>query len=127
MSSVPRGTHPDDYREGIEFDTEQMLGWWKEYTAEAGERTVPKAIEYGSSDLKIMGAAMAELFGLEGIDEAERNLRGQQAAIAFYMQGKIGRIISSLADGKPIPEDHEFDIFVYAVMLRRLRLTGQWP
>jgi hypothetical protein len=112
--------------EGIEYDAQEMLKWWDAYMHQCGVATVPKAISYGSEDLKIMGASMASLLRIEG-DDQERAIRGQQAAIAFYMLGKIGRIISALRDGTPIPPDHEYDLLVYAAMLRRIRENGSWP
>lgn len=117
-----------DRQEGIEFDASQMAEWWDKYSAEMRDRTVPKAVAYGSADLRIMGNAMAELLpGLEGADHDERAKIGQMAAVSFYILGKVARQISAFSDGRMPPEDHEFDMSVYGFMQRRIRETGRWP
>lgn len=101
----------------------EILEWWRNTSETDAQRTIPKLIEYGSSDLKIMGAAMRELLDNgEQLDEAT----GIELAIGFYLLGKIARIFGAARDGKRASDDTLFDTTVYSMMLRRVREFGEW-
>lgn len=118
-------------REQFDLDSAiaRLEGWWADHAHNATKRTVPKAIEYGSSDIDLMGAAMASMMRgeLAGATDAERLQFGRYAAISFYALGKIARIFGALEQGKLPHPDSEFDLEVYAIMLARVRETGGWP
>lgn len=97
--------------------------WMEKHHAELRTATAAKADEYGSLDLKMMGATLAQVMPGLADDEATQ----VQAAIAFYALGKISRVFSALAEGKPAPTDSWLDLEVYALMAQRVLETGQWP
>lgn len=94
--------------------------WWLEHARREIEATLPKVEEYSASDLNIMGAALEEM------GQAPVNA-GVEAAIAFYVLGKVSRLVGGLSEGKVPSEDSWFDIGVYARMAQRVRETGGWP
>ncbi len=78
-----------------------------------------KAKEYGSADLEVMGAAMAELLGLHH-DE------GVEAALAFYILGKVSRAFGAIKMGKIPSDDTWHDVTVYSLMIRERRLRDNY-
>ncbi len=101
------------------MNEEELRGWWLEKAIEEVEATIPKAVEYSSSDLEVMGAAMEAM----GVPEGS----GVEAAIAFYALGKVARAVGALASGQRPSDDTWFDIGVYARMAQRVRAAGAWP
>jgi hypothetical protein len=89
-----------------------ILNWWLAHAEADAEAALAKANEYGSSDLKVVGAALG--------GEAE-------AGIAFYILGKAARAVSGVLEGRPVSDDTWHDIVVYGMMARRVRETGRWP
>jgi hypothetical protein len=76
-----------------------------------------KAAEYGSADLEVMGSAMAELHGLTPE-------QGVEAAIAFYILGKVSRAFGAFKMGKMPSDDTWHDVSVYTWMIRERRTRG---
>lgn len=99
--------------------------WMEQHHAELRKATAAKADEYGSLDLKMMGAMLEKV--MPGIGEGSPPGTREQAAIAFYALGKISRVFSALAEGKPAPTDSWLDLEVYALMAQRVMESGQWP
>ena len=99
----------------------ELASWWMEEAAKEVANLVPKAINYGSVDLDIMGEALLSLLPrLRGI------VSGQELVIAFYLQGKISRLIGGYEQGVLPNRDTPEDIKIYAGMLLRVRETGTW-
>lgn len=89
-------------------------------------RTLPKTAEYGNGneydDLAMFGDIVNAL--TQGkLDAKDR----KEAGVMLYIGGKVARAISSYAAGQVPSDDTWFDIFIYAMMGRKLRETGTWP
>ncbi|MEM3008298.1 MAG: hypothetical protein QXU32_02505 [Nitrososphaerales archaeon] len=107
-----------------------LQSWWIKTATNDFEYMLPKVSEYGgsgqgSADLRIMGDNLAALMGWEREHIDESTL--QELAIWFYVQGKIGRLISDYQQRRPGKADTWHDITVYSMMARRLQETGEWP
>lgn len=74
-----------------------------------------KNSEYGDTDLKIMGRALQLAFRLES-EEA-----GIEAAINFYILGKVSRAISANTRGERASSDTIMDTAIYAMMASMIR------
>lgn len=90
-------------------------------------RTLPKIAEYGNGneydDLAMFGDMVNALTQGKMLDPQAR----KEAGAMVYIGGKVARAISSYAAGQVPSDDTWFDIFIYAMMGRRLRETGTWP
>lgn len=96
--------------------------WWHDKAEEEVHGVIPKAIEYGSVDLEIVGFALRQMIGGE-IPSSNAEL-----GIAFYLQGKVARLMGAYADGRSPSDDTWHDIAVYTKMGQRVRETdGRWP
>lgn len=91
-----------------------MRNWWMEMAKQDYERFVEKARAYGSHDLELMGATLMKMGALDG----------EEAALAFYAEGKIARIMSAIASGRNPSDDSWFDLTIYS-MMARLRRFGR--
>ena len=100
---------------------QEMRKWFKDHVDGVVDATVPKAVEYGSHDLRLMGEMMFLLFP---------DLRGavhpEELGIAFYQLGKIARVFGALAAGRRPSDDTWFDQEVYAQMVQFVREHGKW-
>jgi hypothetical protein len=106
----------------------EIIAWWEQVARADANRTIPKALEYGASDLDMMGTAMLGMAGhqWDAAPADERRQIGQEMAALFYLQGKVARAISALQQGRLASADTLFDITVYSMMLRRMRDFGSW-
>jgi hypothetical protein len=100
----------------------RLQDWWHWTSKEEIDSMLPKVIEYGSHDLKIMGDAMLLLK-----PELEGKVISEELAIAFYALGKIARIMGAYADGVAPSDDSWHDLAIYARMAQRVRDAGYWP
>jgi hypothetical protein len=101
---------------------------WARLNQEEVQKVVPKAIEYGSGDLKLMGYALKMLLNsprARSRDWTEPEM--QEMASAFYILGKIARMFSAYERGAMPADDQPHDIGVYTRMIQILRRTGAWP
>ncbi len=101
---------------------EQLRLWWFEQADREIEGTVPKAVEYSSTDLADIGHVMARCAGRLVTDEEAAEL-----GVFFYLQGKLSRWAGAVAAGKRPSDDTIYDIGVYCRMAQRIRATGGWP
>lgn len=116
---------PLDEENLMPLDPEQTLRqWWFERAADEIERTVPKAIEYGSDDLIEIGRQMAEAMDFAVMPS---NAGLAELGVYFYMVGKMARWTSAIRRGDQVSDDTLFDIGVYVRMAQRIRHTGGWP
>lgn len=116
----PQGEYPEFVRPVSEVD--RLAAWWHERARDEIDRTVPKAIEYGSTDLVDIGRDLARCMG--------RTVTDQEAAelgIYFYIRGKLARWTDAVVRGEQVSDDSLFDIGVYARMAQRVRSHGGWP
>jgi hypothetical protein len=107
-----------DRQDAIEI----LRNWWYDLAEREVDATVPKAVEYGSTDLIDIGRNIARLSG--------RTVSDQEAAeigIFFYLEGKLARWRSAIAEGRLVSDDTLFDIGVYVRMAQRVRSAGSWP
>jgi hypothetical protein len=118
----------DDRAEG------ELRAWWMSLARRDMDAVVPKAVEYSAYDLDIMGHALLAWSGQEwganggrgGADAQERSAVGQEMAIAYYVLGKVSRLIGAYHEGKLPSNDTWDDIRIYATMAARVRETGRW-
>lgn len=125
------GSVPAD--QSVEDRVIDITAWWIGLAKEDAATTAPKAIEYGASDLDIMGKAMEGLFaavrrarGLPALDSSSLAAIGREMAVAFYALGKAARLFGAYERGELPGEDSWFDLTVYSMMARRIRATERW-
>lgn len=122
----------EDITTGKQDDLRQQLNgitdWWIKTAMADAEKTLPKAIEYGSADFDLMGQFMVALVKdkLEGATDDEKLRVGREMAVTFYLIGKLGRMVGAYATGVLPSDDTLFDTNIYSMMLRRIRETGHW-
>jgi hypothetical protein len=68
-----------------------LLKWWQQTTKDEIESMLPKVIEYGANDLKVMGDAMLLLR-----PDLVGKIHPEELAISFYALGKMARIVGTL-------------------------------
>lgn len=137
VSSLIRLTHPE-FAE-IKFNTDntspptndspvtaspehQLREWWTQTAEDEIALTVPKAVEYGATDLIDIGLMLARTM--------RRNVTEEEAAelgVFFYLIGKIARWQSAIERGERPSDDTLLDIGVYVRMAQRIRDAGGWP
>lgn len=114
-------THQNNWSIDQKQRAESLAAWWVQLSDEEVSSLIPKAIEYGSADLEVMGQAMLTLLpNLRGVVD------GQELAIAFYALGKIARLFGGYAQGERPSNDCWYDLKVYAGMAQRVREVGEW-
>lgn len=111
---LQRGTNPL---------TSELAEWWRGLAEKEIEQTIAKAGEYGGDDLAYMGRILRDCFAGERSDDVQ----DAEVAIAFYLLGKITRIIGAYKDGRCPSNDSWLDVHVYAGMGIRVREKGGWP
>jgi len=100
----------------------ELRDWWYKVAHDEVLRTVPKAVEYGSTDLLDIGTMLARTL--------RRNVTEEEAAelgVFFYLIGKVARWQSAIERGERPSDDTLFDIGVYVRMAQRIRHSGGWP
>jgi len=100
----------------------ELTAWWLELAHTEIRRTVPKAVEYGSTDLADIGRELARIAGREVADDEAAEL-----GIFFYIRGKLARWSDAIARGERPSDDTLFDLGVYVRMAQRVRQAGGWP
>lgn len=100
--------------------------WWTEVTQREIQGVVPKAIEYSATDLEDIGRQLASFAGWTPEQMASGSLL-TELGIAFYVVGKVGRVMGALREGRAPSDDTWHDIAVYTKMAQRVRDVGAWP
>lgn len=100
----------------------ELRGWWFDLAEEEINRTVPKAIEYSSTDLVDLGRTLAYIAGRDVEDE-----EAEELGVFFYLAGKMSRWAGAIKSGRRVSDDTLFDIGVYVRMTQRIRHAGNWP
>jgi len=111
----------EQLREDEAHAINELRKWWMQQTSKEVEAVVPKAIEYGSADLDIIGYALNKFGG------ANPHTTNDELGIAFYVLGKVARLIGAYTDGRAPSDDTWFDIAIYTKMAQRARAVGEWP
>ena len=101
----------------------ELEAWWLAMAQEEIERTVPKAIEYGSTDLDEIGRQMLAA----GLHEGNHETPTEELGVYFYMVGKMARWTDAIRTGRRVSDDTLFDIGIYVRMVQRIRSAGGWP
>lgn len=103
----------------------ELTQWWLNRAADEIEATVPKAVEYSSTDLHDMGRDLAETMGMDVPSMSVGELT--ELGIYAYMLGKFSRWKGAIKDGRRVSDDTLLDIGVYVRMVQRVRDVGSWP
>ncbi len=72
----------------------QLAEWWLDETRNELDSVIPKALEYGSADLKVIGFALSQMIG------EPKDVSNDELGIAFYVLGKVARLVGGYADGR---------------------------
>lgn len=115
------GEGPTSHAESQAHAVNQLRDWWLEQTENEIMAVVPKAIEYGSADLDIIGYAMSKFARQSDFTTND------ELGIAFYILGKVARLVGAYSDGSRPSDDTWFDIAIYTKMAQRARAVGSWP
>lgn len=107
----------------------ELKGWWLAVAEREADAVVPKAIEYGATDLVEIGRHMVEAGVRVSREAVENGLDPELAELGvyFYMVGKMARWSDAIANGRSVSDDTLHDIGVYVRMVQRIRATGGWP
>lgn len=100
----------------------ELMAWWLEIAHKEAEAVVPKAVEYGATDLSDIGNVLARILGRK-VTDAE----AAEMGVFFYLEGKFARWRSALERGDRVSDDTLHDIGVYIRMAQRIREAGNWP
>lgn len=106
-----------DFDKGSMAD--QLATWWRKTAEEEIDQTVAKAVEYSASDLLDIGRGV--------LGEGHSDEFYYEAGIAFYLLGKISRIMGAIREGRRPSYDSWFDAGIYARMGQRVKEVGSWP
>lgn len=106
---------------GVSLETE-LRGWWFDQAETEINATVPKAVEYSSTDLLDLGRTLAYIAG-RTVDDEE----AEELGVFFYLQGKMSRWAGAIKQGRRVSDDTLFDVGVYVRMAQRIRHSGSWP
>lgn len=108
-------------------DKGALARWYMSEQDRDRRMALAKRDEYGSADLRIMAGALKEMVPVP-MEEEEIRLDAHyiEAAIAFYVLGKVSRIVGALGEGRVPSLDSWHDITIYSMMARRVRETGEW-
>jgi len=98
---------------------DEFAEWWLEHADKSLAGMLPKVREYGSTDLQIVGEVMMKM-----MPQLEGKVHPAELGIAFYLLGKVGRIVGGYADGHAPSDDTWYDTGIYAMMAQRVRATG---
>lgn len=97
--------------------------WWMGVAEREIEAVVPKAVEYGATDLVDIGSTLARTMGREGMSDGEK----AELGIYFYLIGKMARWSDAIKENRRVSDDTLHDIGVYVRMAQRVRAVGGWP
>lgn len=100
-----------------------LADWWVEQANQEMDACIPKAVEYGSTDLAVIGRAQGRLMGRDNLTHEEATELG----IFFYLIGKLARWEDAIVHGRRVSDDTLHDASVYIKMQQRNRAVGGWP
>ena len=100
---------------------EELEAWLRNAFDTELPGTLEKAVLYGSADLEIMADAMGKM-----MPHLQNDAQRLQAAIAFYLLGKVARAMGALRDGREPTADTWYDAHIYSMMALKIQETGHW-
>ncbi|CAB4215020.1 hypothetical protein UFOVP1616_33 [uncultured Caudovirales phage] len=109
------------YKSKSPATTDHLTEWWTQKSNNELADVLPKAVEYGSTDLKVIGFALRQAIG-----KTNEEVTDEELGIAFYMLGKSARLIGAYSDGRKPSDDTWDDISIYAKMAQFARAHGFW-
>lgn len=107
----------------VERVKDALADWWFDTARDEMDACIPKAVEYGSTDLAVIGRAQGRLMGRVDLSHEEATELG----IFFYLQGKLARWEDAIVHGRRVSDDTLHDASVYIKMQQRNRAVGGWP
>lgn len=108
---------------------DELTKWWLELARQEATKVVPKAIEYGATDLAEIGRQLVTA----GVrvptfpSRIEKDAFYAELGVYFYVLGKLARWTDAVATGRQVSDDTLHDIGVYVRMVQRIRAAGGWP
>jgi hypothetical protein len=99
---------------------QELVNWWLDETKGELDSVIPKAVEYGSADLKVIGFALSQMIG------EPKGVTHDELGIAFYVLGKVARLVGGYADGRLPSDDTWHDIAIYTKMAQYARKHNGW-
>ena len=127
LRALKRSEAPPEAPESLSRRAGELERWWLAMANEEIERTVPKVIEYGSTDLAEIGRQMASVSGLATPEGLTDEAYWSELGITFYACGKMARVMEAVREGRVASDDSWFDLGVYVRMVQRVRHSGAWP
>lgn len=103
-------------------DPQPLDEWWRKASEQEIADTVPKAIEYGATDLLDIGSQLGRF-----MDRKLTDAEAAELGCWFYLIGKLARATSALERGGWPSNDTIKDAGVYLKMIQRIRSVGGWP
>lgn len=103
-----------------QLSVQALANWWLDETKNELESVIPKAVEYGSADLKVIGYALSQMIG------EPKGVTPDELGIAFYVLGKVARLVGGYADGRKPSDDTWHDIAIYTKMAQFARKHDGW-
>ena len=103
-----------------QVSVQMLANWWLDETKNELNSVLPKAIEYGSADLKVIGFALSQMIG------EPKGVTHDELGIAFYLLGKVARLVGGYADGRLPSDDTWHDIAIYTKMAQYARKHNGW-
>lgn len=99
----------------------EVESWWMNQALQEAEVLIPRAVEYGAKDLELMGEGLFMM-----LSKVHPDVPKEEVAIAFYVLGKIARIIGAYEEGRVPKDDSWDDLAIYARMAKYVREHGKW-
>jgi hypothetical protein len=118
LPQLPPGASPE-----LAQRLQQMRHWWVNHLVQEWPMVARKAAEYGGGDLELMAAGMQML--TPALPQ-EGKAPDQERAIAFYLLGKVARLLGAFERHIPVSRDTWQDAHVYAMMGLRVHDEGRW-
>jgi len=101
----------------------ELAAWWRSMAERQIRVVVPKAIQYGATDLRDIGRDVYEMAGRPMPDDPT----AVETGIAFYIRGKVARAIAAIKEDRQPSYDTWLDVAIYATMAMRTQTHGGWP
>jgi hypothetical protein len=120
-----QGLVPLAYRDHLTFPWARIEGELRAMFEDDLSRLRAKAEQYGGADLDVMAAAISALIPDTGAEAIAPN-QGMEAAIGFYLLGKVSRLTGAWNKGQDPSYDTWRDATLYSYMGRIVRKLGAW-
>ncbi|QJD50031.1 hypothetical protein SEA_RASOVI_57 [Microbacterium phage Rasovi] len=140
QEAFQRGLHYNDWspvedqEQAVKTRGSALYQWWMQTAHDEITPMLGKMVEYGganrATDLIDIGRVLEEA-GVRvdhfRTDQHTQTARQQELGCFFYLQGKFGRWVAAVKEGRPVSDDTLHDIGIYVRMVQRIRAVGGWP